>query len=133
MLRGLGVAHGFSFNAGSEPPKVTLYGPAPARYFIQPESTNSINKVIEDHARRNGNKLALSGHDERHLFVLFDFTSPEGWNAFMEQRKPPDLPPLLPEAITTVWAAWPVGRTLPIGSSPVVWRVRRAGRWEVLL
>jgi hypothetical protein len=129
-LRRLGVAHGFSFNARSEPPKINIVGPAPARHFIQPES---INKVFEEHARRNEKKLALSGCGERHLFVLFDFTSPEGWNAFMEQRKPPELPPSLPEAITTVWAAWPSGRTLPVGSSPVVWRVRRAGRWEVLL
>jgi hypothetical protein len=130
VLHRLGVAHGISFNPGREPPKITLLGPAPARHFIQPKS---INEVVEDHARRNEMKLGPSGCDERHLFLLFDFTSPEGWNAFVELGKPPELPPRLPEAITSVWAAWPMGRTLPIGSSPVVWRVQRAGRWEVLL
>jgi hypothetical protein len=90
---GLGVAHGISFNPGREPPKITLLGPAPARHFIQPKS---INEVVEDHARRNEMKLGLSGCDERHLFLLFDFTSPEGWNAFMELGKPPELPPRLP-------------------------------------
>ena len=129
VLRRLGVSHGFSFNARSEPPTIKIVGPAPAPHFIQPES---INKVIEDHARRNEQKLALSGCDERHLFVLFDFISPEGWSAFIEQRKPPELPPRLPEAVTTVWAAWPIG-TSPFGGYPIVWRVRRAGRWEVLL
>jgi len=78
-------------------------GPASARFFVQP---GSINEVVEEHARRNEKKFALSGCDERHLFVLFDFTSPEGWNAFMEQREPPALPPQLPEAITTVWVAF---------------------------
>jgi hypothetical protein len=128
VLHRLGVSHGF--NARRGPPKINIVSPGTARHWIQPES---INKVVEDHARRNEEKLAASGTDQRHLFVLFDFTSPEGWQAFMEQRQPPDLPPLLPEAITTVWTAWPMGRTLPFGSSPVVWRVRRAGRWEVLL
>jgi hypothetical protein len=130
MRRRLSVAYGFSYRPRSQQPRITVIGPAPKRFFVQPES---INKVVEDHARRNEKKLILSGCDERHLFVLFDFTSPEGWNAFMEQRKPPELAPRLPEAITAVWAAWPMGRTLPIGSSPVVWRMRRVGRWEVLL
>jgi hypothetical protein len=129
-LRRLGVAHGFSYEPRGTHPRITLVGPAPAQYFIQPES---INKVVEDHARRNATKLALSGCEERHLLVLFDYTSPEGWHAFQEQRDPPELPPRLPEAITTVWAALPIGRTLPFGSRPVVWRVRRGGRWEMLL
>jgi hypothetical protein len=133
VLHRLGVAHGFSFNAHSEPPKITLVGPAPARHFIQPESLASINKVVEDHARRNEKKLALSGCKERHLFVLFDFTSPEGWNAFVEQDEPPEMPLRLPDTVTTVWAAWPMGRNGPFDASPVVWRVRRGGRWEVLL
>jgi hypothetical protein len=130
LRRRLGVMNGFSFVPRGEQPKITLVGPAPKRFFVQP---GSINEVVEDHAWRNEKKLAQSGCDERHLFVLFDFTSPEGWNAFMEQRTPPDLPPQLPAAITTAWVAWPTGRTLPAGSSPVVWRVHRASRWEVLL
>jgi hypothetical protein len=134
VLHRLGVWHGFSFNARSEPPKITLVGPAPARHFTQPESLDSINKVVEDHARRNEKKLARSGCKERHLFVLFDFTSPEGWNAFVEQGEPPEMPLRLPDAVTTVWAAWPMGRNGPFyGLSPIVWRVRRGGRWEVLL
>jgi hypothetical protein len=124
VLGGLGVAHGLSYDPAGKQPKITLVGPAPARSFIQPES---INEVIEDHARRNEKKLALSGCDQRHLFVLFDFTSPEGWNAFMEERHPPELPPQLPEAITTVWAAFIAW------DRPIVWRVHREGRWEVLL
>jgi hypothetical protein len=129
LLRRLGVSHGVSFDARSEPPTITIV-PDLTRHFVPPDS---INRVVEEHARLNEKKFALSGCDERHLFVLFDWSSQEGWNAFMEQGKPPELPPRLPEAITTVWAAWPSGRTLPIGSSPVVWRVRRGGRWEVLL
>jgi hypothetical protein len=124
VLRQLGVAHGFSSDPVGKQPRITLVGPAPARFFVQLES---INRVVEDHAQRNEKKLARSGCDERHLFVLFDFTSPEGWNAFVEQREPPELPPQLPEAITTVWTAFVEWNRL------VVWRVRRAGRWEVLL
>jgi hypothetical protein len=131
MLRRLGVSHGYSFNARREPPKINIVSPGTARHWIQPES---INKVVEDHARRNEKKLALSGCDERHLFVLFDFTSPEGWNAFVEEGEPPEMPLHLPDAVTTVWAAWPMGRNGPFyASPPVVWRVRRGGRWEVLL
>lgn len=131
VLRQLGISHGVSFiNARREPPKINIVSPGTARHWIQPES---INKVVEGHARRNEQKLALSGCNERHLFVLFHFTSPEGWNAFVEQGEPPETPPRLPDAVTTAWAAWPMGRNGPFGSSPVVWRVRRAGRWEVLL
>jgi hypothetical protein len=129
-MRQLGVAYGFSFDPRNEQTKITLVGPAPKRAFVQP---GSINEVVEDQARRNEQKLALSGCDERHLFVLFDFTSPEAWHAFIEQRKPPDPSPQLPEAITTAWVALPTGWTLPIGSNPIVWRVHRAGRWEVML
>jgi len=130
VLHRLGVAHGYSFNARREPPEINIVSPGTARHWIQPES---VNKVIEDHARRNEKKLAQSGCKERHLFVLFDFTSPEGWNAFVEQGEPPEMPLRLPDAVTTVWAAWPMGRNGPFDASPVVWRVRRGGRWEVLL
>jgi len=124
VLRRLGIAYGLSSPPAREQPRITLVGPAPTRFFVQPES---INMVVEDHARRNEKKLALSGCDQRHLFVLLDFTSPEGWNAFMEQGEPPELPPRLPEAITAVWVA------SDLRGRPVVWRVRRAGRWEVLV
>lgn len=130
MRHRLGVAYGFSSESRGGQTEITLLGAGLKRFFVQP---GSINEVVEDHARRNEQKLAMSGRNQRHLFVLFHYSSPEGWNAFMEQRKPPDLPPQLPEAITTAWVALPSGRTLPFGSSPVVWRVHRAGRWEVLL
>jgi hypothetical protein len=53
-LHWLGVAHGISSNASSEPPSITLLGPGPAVYHGQPKS---INAVVEDHARRNEMKL----------------------------------------------------------------------------
>jgi hypothetical protein len=131
VLRRLGVSLGVSFiDARRGPPRINIVSPGPARHWIQPES---INKVVEDHARRNEKKLASSGCKERHLVVLFDFTLPEGWKAFVEQREPPDMPPRLPDAVTTVWVAWLMGRNWPFDASPVVWRVRRGGRWEVLL
>jgi len=120
VRRQLGVNYGFSREA-KDRPRIVVSLPMDW-FFVQPEA---VNEAVEDHARRNAVKLARSGLEERHLFVLM-VPPLRAWTALVE-REPPTAPPQLPEAVTTVWAA-----SYRQGE-PVVWRVRRSGCWEVLL
>ncbi len=117
-----GVLSGLSREAKRQQPRIVLHLPQ-HWWRHQPET---VNRVVEDHARLNETKLVRSGREERHLFVMFDFSEMEAWSALVE-REPPEAPPELPEAITTAWAA-----TYRQGG-PVVWRAHRGSRWEVLL
>jgi hypothetical protein len=118
----LGVDSGWSREAASGQPRIFLN--VPQRWWFQNPET--VNAVVEDHAQRNQEKLARSGCAERHLFVLFDFGELEAWSVLRDGELP-EMPPQLPDAVTTVWVA-----TYQQGE-PVVWRVRQDGRWEVLL
>ncbi len=124
VCRQLGITYGWSSEpAAGGQPKIVLNLPTHA-WFQQPEA---VNAVVEDHAERNATKLARSGRQERHLFVLFDLGEVEAWSV-LRDGEPPEAPPRLPEPVTTAWAA---GHR-PDGT-PIVWRVHRPGRWEVLL
>jgi hypothetical protein len=123
LCQQLGVRSGYSREPTREQPRIVLHLPMHA-WFEQPEY---VNKVIEDHAQRNAAKLAQSGREERHLFVLFDLGEMEAFSA-LRAPETPKAPPQLPEAITTAWAAG-----YRADESTALWRVRRAGRWEVLL
>jgi hypothetical protein len=123
VRRDLGVNIAFSREPAHEQPKIVLAGPWDG-WWEKPEA---VNHAVERHASANVEKLARSGHDERHLFVLIEEISFEASSALVARRLPED-PPQLPEAITTAWAAG-----YGVDGTPVVWRVRRTGRWEVLL
>jgi hypothetical protein len=123
VRRRLGVDSAWSYEAIGEQPRIRLTFQAQA-VFIRAEA---VNAVVEDQALRNADKLARSGRTERHLFVLVDFGATSAWLGLLE-RDPPATPPQLPEAVTTVWAA-----SSRADRSPIVWRIRRAGHWEVLL
>jgi hypothetical protein len=122
-IRELGVDSGWSSECVSGQPRIRLH--LPVRWWRQ--QPELVNKVVEDHAQRNARKLARSGCHERHLFVLFDLGEMEAWSVIRD-GEPPEAPPQLPEAVTTAWAA-----SNRADGSPVVWRVHRAGLWEVLL
>jgi hypothetical protein len=113
----------FSREPAQKQPRIKLHGPWHG-WWQKPEA---VNHAVERHASVNAEKLARSGHEERHLFVLIETISFEASSALVA-RKPPENPPKLPEAITTAWVAG-----YGVDEAPVVWRVRRAGRWEVLL
>jgi hypothetical protein len=123
LCRALGVNAAVSREAAHEQPRVKLIGPWHG-WWQKPEA---VNQAVECHALANAEKLARSGRDERHLFVLIEEISLEASSALVSRKLAED-PPQLPEAITTAWAAG----YQPDGG-PVVWRVRRTGRWEVLL
>jgi hypothetical protein len=123
LCRQLGILYAFSREATREQPRIVLHPPTHA-WWEQPEV---VNQVVEDHAQRNAAKLAQSGRKERHLFVLFDLGEVEAFTA-LRGSETPEAPPQLPEAVTTAWAA-----SHRADESPVLWRVRRTGRWEVLL
>ena len=123
VRRDLGVNLAFSREPAHQQPKIVLVGPDDG-WWYKPEA---VNHAVERHASANAEKLARSGHDERHLFVLIETISFEASSALVS-RMPPGDPPQLPEAITTAWAAG-----YGVDGAPVVWRVRRTGRWEVLL
>jgi hypothetical protein len=117
------VDAGISREPAHKQPKIVLVGPRDG-WWYKPEA---VNHAVERHASANAEKLARSGHDERHLFVLIETSSFEASSALVSRRLPED-PPQLPKAITTAWAAG-----YGVDEAPVVWRVRRTGRWEVLL
>jgi hypothetical protein len=122
VRRELGVDAGISREPAHKQPKIKLVGPRDG-WWYKPEA---VNHAVERHASANAEKLARSGHDERHLFVLIETISFEASSALVARRLP-EGPPQLPEAITTAWAAG-----YGVDDAPVVWRVRRTGRWEVL-
>jgi hypothetical protein len=123
-VRRLGVGSAYSYPpTGGGQPRITLQLPVRA-WWQQPEAMNA---VVEDHAARNAEKLARSGRAERHLFLLFDSGEAEAWSVMLDGG-PPEASPQLPEAVTTAWVT-----TRRADGDPTVWRVRRAGRWEVLL
>jgi hypothetical protein len=123
VRRELGVDAAFSREPAHQQPKIVLVGPDDG-WGYKPEA---VNHAVERHASANAEKLARSGHDERHLFVLIETISFEASSALVSRKLPVD-PPQLPEAITTAWAAG-----YGVDGAPVVWRVRRTGRREVLL
>jgi hypothetical protein len=123
VRRQLGVNYAFSREAAGEKPRIQLILPMHG-WFIRPEV---VNEAVERHAQLNAEKLSRAGHKERHLFMLIEPISKEVWSALVE-RQPPGTPPQLPDAITTAWAAG-----YRADGSPVIWKVRRTGRWEVLL
>jgi hypothetical protein len=122
-VRELGVQSGWSSECVSGQPGIRLH--LPVRWWRQ--QPELVNRVVEDHAQRNAEKLARSGCDERHLFVLFDLGEMEAWSVIRD-GEPPEAPPQLPEAVTTAWVA-----SDRADGSPIVWRVRQTGSWEVLL
>jgi hypothetical protein len=122
-VRRLGVNAAYSFPPRGGPPRIMLEVPVRA-WWQQPEA---VNAVVEVHAARNAEKLARSGRAERHLFVLFDSGEAEAWSVMLD-GEPPEASPQLPEAATTAWVT-----THRADGNPAVWRVRRGGRWEVLL
>ena len=122
-VRRLGVDSGLSHLPVNGRPRIRLELPSRA-WWQQPET---VNAVVEDHAARNAEKLARSGRAGRHLFVLFDSGEAEAWSVMLD-GEPPEASPQLPEEVTTVWVS-----TTRADGNPTVWRVRRAGRWEVLL
>jgi hypothetical protein len=69
-------------------------------WFVRAEA---VNEAVERHAELNAAKLARSGCNERHLFMLVEPVSMEAWSGLME-RKPPKVAPRLPDAVTTAWA-----------------------------
>jgi hypothetical protein len=123
MRRNFGVNLTISREPAHKQPRIKLYGP----WHGWSEKPEAVNDAIERHASANAEKLARSGRDERHLFVLIETISFEASSALVARKLPED-PPQLPEAITTAWAAG-----YGVDEAPVVWRVRRTGRWEVLL
>ena len=123
VRQGLGVNIAISREPAHKQPKIKLIGPWDG-WWEKPEA---VNHAVERHASANAEKLAKSGQDERHLFVLIETISFEASSALVS-RKPPEDPPQLPEEITTAWAAG-----FGLDGRPVAWRVRRTGRWEVLL
>ena len=123
VRRDLGVNSAISREPAHKQPKIKLFGPSHG-WWEKPEA---VNHAVERHAAANAEKLARSGHDERHLFVLIETISFEVSSALVSRRLPED-PPQLPETITTAWVAG-----YGLDEAPVVWRVRRTGRWEVLL
>jgi hypothetical protein len=123
-VRELGVQTGTSSECVSGQPRIKLH--LPMRWWRQqPELVNSVVEA-HAHAQDNVEKLARSGCGERHLFVLFDIGEMEALSV-IHDREPPEAPPQLPEAVTTAWVASDRADT------PIVWRVRRTGSWEVLL
>jgi hypothetical protein len=123
VRRQLGVDYGYTYEATDGQPKIRIMLPM-RWWFTRPEA---VNEAVERHAQLNAAKLARSGRDERHLFMLVAPVSMEAWSGLME-REPPEAPPLLPEAVTTAWAAG-----YRSDGRPVVWRARRPDRWDVLL
>jgi hypothetical protein len=122
-VRRLGVGAAYSYPPAGGQPRNMLELPVRA-WWQQPKT---VNAVVEDHAARNAEKLARSGRTERHLFVLFDSGEAAAWSVMLG-GEPPEPSPQLPEAVTTAWAT-----CTRADGSPTVWRVRRAGLWEVLL
>jgi hypothetical protein len=122
-IRRFGVDTGWSYVPVSGRPRIWLELPWRA-WWQQPET---VNAMVEDHAARNAEKLARSGRAERHLFVLLDSGEEEAWSVMLDDE-PPEASPQLPEAVTTAWVT-----TTRADGNPTVWRVRRPGRWEVLL
>jgi hypothetical protein len=122
-VRRLGVNAAYSYPPRDGQPRIRLELPVQA-WWQRPEA---VNAVVEDHAVRNAEKLARSGRAERHLFVLFDSGEAEAWGVMLD-GEPPEASPQLPEAVTAAWVT-----TIRADGNPTVWRVRRAGRWEVVL
>jgi hypothetical protein len=122
-VRRLGVDYGYTYKAADGQPKIRIMLPMRG-WFVRAEA---VNEAVERHAELNAAKLARSGCNERHLFMLVASVSMEAWSGLME-REPPEAPPRLPEAVTTAWAAG-----YRSDGRPVVWRARRPGRWDVLL
>jgi hypothetical protein len=122
-VRRLGVDGAYSYPPKDGEPTIRLELPVRA-WWQQPEA---VSAVVEDHAARNAEKLIRSGRAERHLFVLFDSGEAEAWSVMLD-GEPPEASPQLPEAVTTAWVT-----TRRADGNPTVWRVRREGRWEVLL
>jgi hypothetical protein len=122
-VRRLGVDYGYPYEAADGQPKIRIILPM-RWWWTRPEA---VNQAVERHAELNAAKLARSGCNERHLFMLVAPVSMEAWSGLME-REPPEAPPQLPEAVTTAWAGG-----YRSDGRPVVWRARRPGRWDVLL
>ena len=123
VRRDLGVNLAFSREPAHKQPKIQLVAPLHG-WWEKPEA---VNHAVERHASANAEKLTRSAHNERHLFMLIETISFESSSALVARKLPED-PPQLPEAITTAWAAG-----YGVDEAPVVWWVRRTGRWEVLL
>jgi hypothetical protein len=121
--RRLGVDSAYSYPPRGGQPQIRLELPVRA-WWQQPEA---VNAVVEDHASRNAEKLARSGRAERHLFVLFDSGEAQAWSVMLD-GEPPETSPQLPREVTTAWVT-----TRRADGNSTVWRVQRAGRWEVLL
>jgi hypothetical protein len=119
----LGVNAAYSYPSRDGQPRIRLELPVQA-WWQQPEA---VNAVVEDHAARNAEKLARSGRAERHLFVLLDSGEAQAWSVMLDGG-PPEAAPELPEAVTTAWVT-----TRRADGNPTIWRVRCAGRWQVLL
>jgi hypothetical protein len=122
-VRRLGVDSAYSYPPTGGQPRIWLELPVRAWW----QQAEAVNAVVEEHAARNAEKLARSGRAERHLFVLFDSGEAEAWSVMLD-GEPPEASPQLPEEVTTAWVT-----TRRADGNPTVWRVRRAGRWEVLL
>jgi hypothetical protein len=122
-VRRLGIHYGYTYEAADGRPKIRIMLPM-RWWWTRPEAGN---EAVERHAELNAAKLARSGCNERHLFILVEPVSMETWSGLME-REPPEAPPQLPGSVTTAWAAG-----FRSDGRPVVWRARRPGRWDVLL
>jgi hypothetical protein len=114
----IGVDSAISREPAHKQPRIGLVGPS-HWWWEKPEA---VNHAVERLASANAEKLARSGRDERHLFVLIEAISFEASSALVGRKLPED-PPQLPEAIATAWVAG-----YGVDGAPVVWRVRRTGR-----